>query len=171
MLHIYHPSPSNKGFACSFNDAKTNDCIFATILKQAGWDEQAKTGSFKASLEDKEGRVNIKLNDLEISAIIDCLERNRIFKTYHDGDEFPKTIQFSPWMSKPINEGDKPEIKGFSFTINISSKLDTSYKNAFYIGFNFAEGRLLKEYLVNTLNSHFNKNRETFLNKKSSSLV
>lgn len=166
QIQFYRPSKSGKGFACSFKDSAQGDCVFATILKQSGWDEVTQTGSFKGSLEDKEAKVIVKLNDLEVAAIIDCIESGRPFSTYHqtDNDPFPKTISFQPWMSKPFNEGEKPQQRGFSFTINITNKEDKEYKNAFYLGFSWSEARLVKEALINTLNSHFNKKRQDFLN-------
>ena len=164
-IAFYHPSSRGNGFASSFQDSNQNDCVFATIIKQSGWDNETKTGSFKASREDKNANVTIKLNDTEVSAILDSIERGRGFSTFHDGD-VPKTIQFIPWFSKPIEEGAKPEQRGFSFSITVGGKEDAT-KNAFYIGFTFPEARLIREYLINCLNSHFNSSRENFNNQKT----
>lgn len=162
-VHIYHPNKVSSGFACSFSDGLNGDCMFASILKQSGWNESTRTGTFKASLDDKNSFANIKLSDLEVAAILDCVERGRPFSTYHDGD-VPKTIQFTPWFSKQVNEDtNKPDQRGFSFAITVSSKEDPTIKNSFYIGLNFAEARLIREYLLNSLNSHFNIDKVTTL--------
>lgn len=154
-LHFYHPNKGSTGSACSFADSLNNDCVYASILKQSGWDEKSGNGTFKASLEDKLMSVTIKLSDLEVAAILDCIERGRPFSTFHDGDS-AKQIQFTPWFSKPTDE-KKAEQRGFSFSISSTITAgENQSKASFYIGLNFAEARLLREYLVNTLNSHFN---------------
>lgn len=156
-LHFYHPNKSSTGSACSFADSLNNDCVYASILKQSGWDEKSGNGTFKASLEDKTMSVTVKLSDLEIAAILDCIERGRPFSTYHDGDS-AKQIQFTPWFSKiPVDEGKKPEQRGFSFSVTSTIVAgENSAKHSFYIGLTFPEARLLREYLINSLNSHVN---------------
>lgn len=151
---MYHPSKNGNGFAASFWLGRDNDCIFATILKQSGWDEKNQTGTFKDSVNDPNKKVNIKLNYVEIASILDCVERNRPFKTFHDHNEFPKSISFIPWMT---GEENAKQQKGYSFTITITSKQDTSFKNAFYIGFTFSEARLIREYLIFALHVCFNQ--------------
>lgn len=157
MIHYYHPNKASTGSACSFADSMNNDCVYASILKQSGWDEKSGNGTFKASLDDKTQSVTVKLSDLEVAAILDCIERGRPFSTYHDGDS-AKQIQFVPWFSKtPVDEGKKPEQRGFSFSV--TSTLvngEESAKHSFYIGLKFEEARLLREYLVNALHSHYN---------------
>jgi hypothetical protein len=165
-VQFYHPSSRGNGFATSFSDSFNNDCVFATIIKQSGWDETTKTGSFKASREDVNANVTIKLNDLEVAAILDAIERGRPFSTYHDGD-VPKNIQFVPWFPK-VPEGTKVEQRGFSFSITIASKDENVKGNAFYIGFSFPEARLIREFLANCLNSHFDIARD--LRKDNTSL-
>jgi hypothetical protein len=159
-IQFYKPNKSNKGFAASFQDSYQNDCAFVTIIKQSGWDDAKHIGSFAASRDDATANTTIKINDVEIAAILDCIERNRAFTTFHDSYS-PKSVSFVPWISKtPVEEGQKPEQRGFSFSITIGNKEDSSYKNSFYIGFSFAEARLIREFLVNTLNSHFNVSRQ-----------
>lgn len=158
-LHIYHPNKAVKGFACSFWASERHGSLFATILKQSGWNEASQTGSFKESLNDPARRVNVKLSDIEVGAILDCIERNRPFSTFHTSTEAPKTISFIPWMSTPIadEDGNRPAaaIKGYSFTINVGAKTDPN-KASFYIGLTFAEARLIREYLVHYLHKTFN---------------
>jgi hypothetical protein len=153
-IHVYHPSKSGKGFASSFSYSEKDNNVYATLLKQSGWNDETQTGTFKASVEDPNGRVNIKLGQIEISAILDCIDRNRPFSTFHDSDLTPKQIGFTPWMDKA--DPSKPIVKGYSFSITVSNKQDTSFKNSFYIGFNFAEARLIREFLINCLSKQFN---------------
>jgi hypothetical protein len=155
MLHFYHPNKRITGSAASFWYSDRDDTIFGTILKQSGWDEQKNNGLFKANKDDPNKRVNIKLSYVEVGAILDCIERNRPFTSYHDHDLTPKSINFIPWMM-----GEKPN--GYSFSVTVSNKQDSSVKNSFVIGFTFAEARLIREFLIFILHRHFNK---TLLNK------
>jgi len=158
MIHIYHPNKAVKGFACSFWYSNRNDSLFATLVKQAGWDEKTQNGTFKGSLNDPTKKVNIKLSEVEACAILDCIERNRPFSTFHQSDESPKSISFTPWMNTPIadDEGNRPPVtqKGFSFSIVVGNKQDTN-KNSFYIGLTFAEARYIREFLIHYLQQSF----------------
>lgn len=158
-IHIYHPSKSVKGFACSFWAAKDGN-LFLTILKQSGWDEKTQTGTFKNSVNDPSKMTNVKLSMIEAAAIIDSIEKSRPFSTFHKSEDANKGISFVPWMYTPVaDEDDKvkpiPVHKGFSLTVSVSSK-DNSVKNSFYIGLTFPEARLVQEFLTNYLHSRFN---------------
>lgn len=154
QLALYHPNKNNTGFACSFSQSAKDNTVFAGIIKQASWDAEKKIGSFAASRKDPTKDVSIKLAQVEVAAILDCLDRNRPFSSVHDGDKQMKGIQFVPWLSKP-SEGEKPVQKGYSFSINITDKQDSTAKNALYIGLNFSEARLVREYLVHCLQKAF----------------
>jgi hypothetical protein len=157
MIRIYHPSKSGKGFAMSIQDSNQNDCVFATLIKQSGWSEETKTGTFAASREDKNSITTVKFNDLECAALLNVIERGQPFSSFHSGD-IEKGIQFTPWFPK-VAEGEKSIQKGFSFSITLNPN-DATTKNSFYIGLSYPEGRLIREYLINCLNSHFNSQRE-----------
>ena len=157
--HIYHPNKNNTGFACSFSQSDKDGTIFASIIKQSGWDAANSIGTFKDSKNDPNKNVNIKLGQVEVAAILDCLDRNRPFSTVHDSDKSMKSIKFEPWMNKlseeSIKAGEKPVCKGYSFSVTITDKQDSTAKNSFYIGLNFAEGRLIREYLMFALAKSF----------------
>ena len=70
----------------------------------------------------------------------------------HDSDKSIKSIKFEPWMSKE----EKPVQKGFSFSITTTDKQDSTSKNSLYIGLSFAEGRLVREFLMFALQKSFN---------------
>jgi|GEM_PF-6654525 hypothetical protein len=150
-IHVYHPSKSLKGFAASFWYSDRNDTVFATLIKQHGWDDASKTGTFKGSLTDPTKKVNVKLAFVEAAAILDCIERQRPFSAFHDNEENPKTIKFEPWLTN----GDNPIQKGFSFSITVKSKQDTTFTNPFYIGLTFAEAREIREFLIFVMHEHF----------------
>lgn len=154
MIQIYKPNKNNTGHACSFSQSDKDKAIFATILKQAGWNTKQSIGTFKDSRNDPNKNINIKLEPVEVGAILDCIDRNRAFSTVHDNDKQLKTISFSPWMNK-VAEGEKSTQRGFSFSISSMSKEDTTQKNSFYIGLTFAEARLIREFLIFALQKSF----------------
>ena len=156
-IHIYHPNRNNTGFACAFSQSDKDGTIFASILKQSGWDAEKSTGSFKDSKNDPTKNVNIKLGQVEVAAILDCIERNRPFSTVHDTDKSLKTIKFEPWMNKAANPTDKPTQRGYSFSVTSADKQDSTTKNSLYIGITFPEGRLIREFLVFALQSQFSR--------------
>jgi hypothetical protein len=165
MIHIYHPNKAVKGFACSFWFSDRDNCIFATILKQSGWDDKTQNGTFKASMTDPTKKVNIKLSFIEIGGILDCIERNRPFSQYHDSDASPKQISFSPWMAKAWTDASDvvhPATQsGFSFSVSVIDKQDTTQKNAFYIGLSFAEARYIREFLIYSMHRYFSGFKST----------
>jgi hypothetical protein len=150
MLHVYHPNKNITGSACSFWLSR-DGALMATIIKQTGWDSANDNGTFLDALKDPTKKVNIKLSAIEGCAILDCVERNRPFSSFHDNDETPKSIQFTPWMSKT----DVPEQRGFSFSINVTNKQDSAQKNGFYIGLTYAEARLIREFIITYLHKFF----------------
>jgi hypothetical protein len=154
QLAFYHPNKNTTGSACSFSQSPKDGVIYGNILKQSGYDTEKKIGTFAGSRNDPTKSVSIKLAQVEVAAILDCLDRNRPFSSYHDSDKQGKSILFGPWLNKPA-EGEKPVQKGFTFSVNITDKQDSTAKNALYIGLNFAEARLIREYLIHCLQKAF----------------
>lgn len=158
-LHVYHPNKNNTGFACSFSQSDKDNTIFGSLIKQATWDANNQIGTFKGSKADPTKNVNVKFEDVEVAAILDCLDRNRPFSTVHDGEKSMKAIKFEPWLERlseeSIKEGKKPNQKGFSFSVTVTDKQDSTTKNSFYIGLTYAEGRLIREYLIFALSKSF----------------
>lgn len=163
MIHIYHPNKAVRGFACSFWYSERDGSLFATLIKQSGWDEKTQNGTFKASLEDPTKKVNIKLSEIEACAILDCIERNRPFTTFHDFEAAPKSISFIPWMNQSVADDDgnrpAPTQKGFSFSVAITNKEDPTNKNSFYIGLSYPEARFVREFLIHVLHKTFKRER------------
>jgi len=164
MIQIYHPRKDVKGFACSFWQSRRDGAFMATILKQSGWDEARQNGVFGDSRKDPMKNVTIKLGQVEVAGILDCIERNRPFSTFHDSDQKPKRITFVPWNTA----GDNPVQQGYSFTVSVSDKQDASYKNSFYIGLKFAEARLIREYLIFLLHKSFEQDIQVVSDEQTS---
>jgi hypothetical protein len=146
-IQFYHPNRAIKGFASSFS--QRDGTVYATIIKQSGWDEKEQNGIFKGNKENPEGRVNVKLSITEVGAILDCIERGRDFSQPHVDEETTKQVSFAIWKGQDGNP------KGYSFSVSVKNKSNPDYKNSFYIGFTYAEGRVIREYLIYCLHQAF----------------
>lgn len=151
-IHIYHPNKNNSGFACSFSQSGKDGTIFATLIKQSGWNAETQVGTFKDSKNDPTKNINVKLGQVEVAAILDCLDRSRPFSTVHDSDKSLKAIKFEPWLDR--NNNNTP--RGYSFSMTLTDKENPSAKVSLYIGLTFPEGRLIREYLMFALQNSFN---------------
>lgn len=150
MLQFYKPNPRVTGSACSFWYNYRDKAFFSCIIKQDGWDAASKTGSFSKNKDNPEAKVVIKLSPLEIASIVDGLEANREAKGYHDTPTGTNvtTFNFGPYL----RDGNQV---GFSYSATKTDKKDTTKKSNYIIGFNFGEGRLLRQHLMFLLDEHF----------------
>jgi hypothetical protein len=149
-ISFYKPNSKNTGSACSFWLSPKDNRFYACLIKQDSWNAAKRTGSFSQNTNNPQKKVIIKFSDVEIAGILDSIDNKRSFTGYHDGatTQFSTSFKFEPYM----RDGNQV---GSSFMITKSSKEDTSNKNSFVIGLNFAESRLLKENLIFLLNKSF----------------
>ena len=164
MVNFFHPSKTNTGSACSFSqNAKTGD-IYATLIKQSSYDAVKHIGGFAENRGNPEKHINIKLGAVEVAAILDCVDRFRPFSTVHDNDKDKtlKSINFGVWLTKPADPKEQPQPRGYSFSITCTSKEDSTQKNSFYIGLTFAESRLVREFLIHSLQRLFEITQKNF---------
>jgi hypothetical protein len=164
MIDFYKPNKSCSGHACRFWYSERDGSIFATLIKQSTWDDASKRGTFAANAKDPLKKINIKFTLTEVSGILDCIERNRPFKGYHDFSVVAN-INFTPWMRN--NEAGVSVQNGFSFSVTRSTKEDPTNKMTFVIGFTFAEARLLREFLIFSIHNHFYIKNDHWKNKGS----
>ena len=68
-------------------------------------------------------------------------------ETFHGTKERNTTFKFCPY----IRDGSQI---GYSFSLNQNNAKE-GVKKSFIIGFNFAEGRMLKQYALTVLNNYF----------------
>ena len=148
MVHFYKPNAKVTGTACSFWFNNEENTFFSSMIKQDSWDSGKRTGSFVKNKKNPKATVIVKFSPTEVAGIIDSIETNREFSTYHSSQNQITKIKFCPYMR------DDDQI-GFSYTINKENKEDSTDKSGFVIGFKFPEGRLLKQYLINALNKSF----------------
>jgi hypothetical protein len=148
MIQFYKPNAKMTGSACQFYLNYNDGTFFSTLIKQASWDANKKTGSFQANKKDPTKNVTIKFSAKEIAGIIDAIERNAEYKGYHKSAQQVVQFTFSPYMWKE-------EQKGFSYSVSKQGSEDTTQKGSFLIGFYFDETKLLKSHLEYILDKHF----------------
>jgi len=150
MIQFYKPNPKVTGTACSFwlND---DGSMMSSMIKQDSWDSQKRIGSFSKNKNNPKGKAIVKFSQSEVAGIVDAIERNATLSAYHSSKNQITKINFGPYISKKENKQ-----VGFSYSINKEEKEDSTNKVGFIIGFNYGEGRLLKEFLLEVLRSRFN---------------
>ena len=154
MIQFYKPNAKVTGTACSFW-ANSDGGIMSSLIKQA---RPPKQNPFAENKDNPDKRVITKLNPTEIGGIIDAMENNRDWSNYHSSENQQLQLKFAPYESGTH--------KGFSFSIYRQDKTDSTNKVSFAIGFTFGEARYLKEFLIYSLRSGFDKQNEEFKKKQ-----
>lgn len=174
MLQFYKPTKTVKGTACSFWRNSDDNSFWASMIKQDSWNDKTRTGSFSKNKNDPQKRVIVKFSATEIAGFIDSIERNAEYSGYHGSQKQVVKFKFCPYIKgeETVELGDvvvanekatltgkltKTEKKqiGFSLSINREAKEDSTDKQSYVIGFNFAEARLLKCHLESSLRDSF----------------
>ena len=74
---IYKPNAKNTGYAFTFNVAPDNrsgePVLWISAVRQAGWDANTKTGSFKGNAQNQQNSINAKFSADEAYAIAHTL--------------------------------------------------------------------------------------------------
>lgn len=142
MITFFKPNKSNKGCLASFKlvhkqnrdpEPHKEGCVWLSLVKQVGWNEQNRTGSFKNG-----ETINIKLNIIELGGLIDTIESGRSFEAFHSAKD-KVSIKFAPFTP---NGAERPV--GFSFSVLRDKEGE---KSNFNISFRFGEGKTLREFL------------------------
>ena len=182
MINIWKPNPKVTGTACRFWINRDN-AIMGSLIKQASWDDRKKKGFFLQNKEDPDKNVIIRFSQKEIADIINVLENNSEFSTYHRSAKQILQMKFAPWFNNDEEEeivgnlsGDvqvsnekatlkgktsgviKKNVKkqrGFSLSVNKQDPEDSTKKINFLIGFDLGEGKLLETFLKECLRRTF----------------
>lgn len=142
MLDFYKPTPSVKGTGCSFSASLITGAIYCSLIKQASWNDKTKRASFEPNRKVPENFVNMKLSLNEAAALVEYFDRGREFITTHTGETQTLFITLKPYLK--MVDGKQTHV-GSSFFV---SKKTSNIKSNFIIGFNFNEGRLIREFLL-----------------------
>jgi len=145
MLQFYKPNAKNTGSACSFSYKKSDKALWVNFIKQSSWNGQTKSGTFKGSGPDK--KAYSKFSVTELAGLVHAIETNGEYGNFHGTRERNTTFKFCPY----VRDGSQV---GYSFSLNQNNQKE-GVKKSFIIGFNFAEGRMLKQYALTVLNNYF----------------
>lgn len=148
MISFYKPNSKNTGTACSFSINSKEGSIWSSLIKQSGWNDATKTGSFSDNKDNPQKSARVKFSTIEAAGILEAIDKNVEFSAYHSSDKQITKIRFSPY----IKDGKQV---GFSYSVNKENKDNIENKQSFLLGFYFNEARLLKEFLTFGLQSIF----------------
>lgn len=153
MIQIYKPTPRVTGTACSFSFNNIDGNFYLNLIKQASWNDQKKIGSFSDNAQNPEKKVVVKLSKIEVCGILDVIDNNRSIDLFHNSENQKLGIKFSPYLRE-----DKQI--GYSLNVIKTSKTQTTQPaTSFLIGFTFAEGRMVAEYIKFGLGHIFSTER------------
>jgi len=158
MISFYKPNSKNTGTACSFSVNPKDSSIWSSLIKQSGWNEKTKTGSFLENKNNPQKSARIKFSQTEVAGLLECLDKNVEFSAYHSSEQQITKIKFAPYIKE-----DKQV--GFSYSVQKESKDNIENKQSYLIGFYFNEARLLKEFLSYSLSSIFEAQRVELIKK------
>jgi hypothetical protein len=137
-LQFFKANKNLKGCGIGLSFQSKDEAFYVSLVKQSAWDDQKQRGSFQGD------KTNIKLSVTEVGGILDCIERNREFSTYHKSKRSNTQIKFAAYM---VQGEEKPIQKGFGLSVNQTDVEDTTKKVSFLMPINFAEARAIKKYL------------------------
>lgn len=165
MIKFYKPNPKVTGSACSFTYSAKDECIYVNFIKQSGWNDSTKRGSFSGNHQDPLKSCSLKLNQTEMGEIISAIKRNSEFMGYHDSPNQVTRIKFCPYFRADRNNPEDNTQRGFSFSISKESRNDSANKASFIIGFTFAESVVIEAFFSYVLVKTFEaaaKQQETW---------
>jgi hypothetical protein len=140
-LEFYKPNKSNSGACLTLqfrneppqeeNKKDNKNGLYVNILKQASWNEQTRSGSFKANVDNPEKHKKIKLTETEIGNILHVINSKGLakFSTVHSRGDVKTQIFFEPYQKED-------SLIGFIFRVSNLS-----------IALNMGEAELFSEYL------------------------
>jgi hypothetical protein len=149
-LQFYKPTPRSSGCAAGFSFNSKDEAIYVEFIKQVGWDDKAKRGTFKGGAQG-----NVKFSLTEAAGLLKTLEKGTEFTAFHKTPNSSKTtrINFGLYYG---NKEAKTDVKGYSLSVvKADSENSETGGDKFLIGFTFNEGRLLIEYLKYALTHCF----------------
>lgn len=138
MLSVFKPNARCLGHAAFFSLSAEKGCVYVSIIKQSGWNNETKKGSFKQSRDDSTKITSIKLGTFELGKIINSIERRVPADMYHISPSGSTKISFSP---RQVQTKDGGSATQFSLAVFKSKEL------SFHISFDDGEAVVLREAL------------------------
>ena len=141
QYNLYKPNSKNTGCAFSFKIITTDKdggevkpTFLIQAIKQASWNADKRSGSFSANAKAPEKNIYCKINENEVGAVLDAIEKYTEFSAFHTYNDDKTTISFKPYQK---NNG----VDAWSFGVVKNSSLK------FGIGIEKGEARTLKSLL------------------------
>ncbi len=134
-MKFYKPNAKSTGHAIGLEFNSKEGALFAQFVKQTDWNADTKKGSFQGG-----AKFNIKLNATEIGAFLNCIERGRGEKLFHQSEKGNTSIELKQYVSNDIKNG-------FTVSVNPRANEGEEKPQTFGFWFNESESRTLKEYL------------------------
>mgnify|MGYP001036862881 CR=1 FL=1 len=141
QYNLYKPNTKNTGCAFSFkiitkdkDGQNTKPTFLIQSIKQASWNANKKIGSFSANAKDPEKNIYCKINENEVGAILNAIEKYSDFSAFHTYNDDKTTISLKPYQK---NNGTN----AWSLGVIKNSTLK------FGIGIELGEARTLKALL------------------------
>ncbi len=147
-MQFFKPNSKKTGHACDLSFNSKEQALWIQFIKQTSWDDSLKRGAFKGG-----AKFNIKLNAMEIGAILNCVERARGERLFHKAEKGSTSIELKEFIGKDQKTGE-PKKDGITISVNPRANEGEEKPQTFGFWFNAAEARVLKGYLDNVL-SHF----------------
>lgn len=148
-MQFYKPNSKNSGHAVGFSFNSKDGALYVEFVKQTSWDAELKRGAFKGG-----AKFNIKLNDIEIGSILNCIERGKAAKLFHQAEKGSTSIALDTFPL--VKDGEAARARdGFTISVNPRSTGEGDVPQKFGFWFNSAEERVLKEYLQFVLEKFF----------------
>jgi len=167
MIQFYKPNSKNTGSGCSFNYSAKDDCVYINMIKQSGWDESKKRGSFSGNAQNPKMSCSLKLSTTEMGEIVSAIRRNGDFSGFHDSPKQVTKIKFSPYNRASKENPQQTVQVGFSLSVSKESKENAQDKTPFLMGFTFGEAVKLEAYLCMALVKSFENALKAQDNKSS----
>jgi hypothetical protein len=152
-VQFYKPNAKVTGTACQFW-VGDDGAIMGSLIKQDGWNQNTRSGSFAKNMNNPAKRVILKFSQAEVGEMIRAIDTNTTAQTngndgfYHRSQNQITKIFFGPYMRSE-------QQVGYSYSVQKEDKEDSTNKTNFLIGFTFAEGIVLKEALLCALRESF----------------
>lgn len=152
-VQFYKPNAKVTGTACQFW-VGDDGAIMGSLIKQDGWNQNTRSGSFAKNMNNPAKRVILKFSQAEVGEMIRAIDTNTTAQTngndgfYHRSQNQITKIFFGPYL-----RGEQQV--GYSYSVQKEDKEDSTNKTNFLIGFTFAEGIVLKEALLCALRESF----------------
>lgn len=154
-VQFYKANAAMKGAACNLSFNSKDQAYYIQIVKQDGWDESRKIGSFKNG-----EKCNLKFSLSEMGAMLQALEENKPAVMngkegfFHSSADYSTSIKFGPYVFVNKETGEKTQ-RGWGLGAFRSDKENSATKSQFAMSFSFAEMVVLREHLKFAMNHIF----------------